>query len=40
MLAGEVLNWQFPLVLPWPLTIKDFRVEEGFLRMEWQEEKR
>lgn len=40
VLAGEVLHWQFPLALPWPLTIKDFQVEEGFLRMEWQEEKR
>ncbi|NLZ43917.1 MAG: DUF2993 domain-containing protein [Clostridia bacterium] len=40
VLAGEVINWQFPLELPWPLTIKDFQVEEGFLRMQWQEEKK
>ncbi|NLY89214.1 MAG: DUF2993 domain-containing protein [Firmicutes bacterium] len=33
----ESLNWQFPLELPWPLTIKDFQVEEGFLRMRWRE---
>jgi hypothetical protein len=35
--AKEILNWQFPLELPWPLMIKDFQVEEGFLRMQWRE---
>ncbi|NLW10198.1 MAG: DUF2993 domain-containing protein [Firmicutes bacterium] len=33
----DALDLQFPLELPWPLTIKEFRVEEGFLRMEWRE---
>lgn len=31
------LDLQFPLELPWPLTIKDFQVEKGFLRMKWRE---
>lgn len=33
----EVLNWQFPVELPWPLEIEEFLVEEGFLRIKWRE---
>lgn len=35
-----VLAWEFPVELPWPLRIVEFRVEQGFLQIKWRERER
>ncbi len=35
-----VLTWEFPVALPWPLRIDEFRVEQGFLQIKWRERER
>ncbi len=35
---NQRLAWEFPLELPWPVRLANFKIESGFIRVEWREE--
>ncbi len=35
---SQRLAWEFPLELPWPVRLTNFKIEPGYIRVEWQDE--